>query len=495
MSTLKGKIKTKSGNVLYPETSTDLIVGLTEVAKSGSYTDLTDKPTIPTVNDATLTITQNGTSKGTFTANSSTDTTIALSDTTYENKAASSGGTDVSLVTTGDKYTWNNKQNALSTQTAYSAKGSATKVPQITTNSLGQVTGITEVIISQPTVNDATLTITQNGTSKGTFTSNASSNVTIALTDTTYESKSAASGGTAESLVTTGEKYTWNNMLPLSGGTMSGAIKAPAYGNSVINDANNNPILDTALGTGEVGVGNPTHGLRLTTPDNTDILHQSGYNSPVNVLDGANTSANPTLSGSEPTLSSLKLNGTNYAIPTGPSIPTPTSADAGKVIGVDSNGQYALTTGGVTSFGGTTGAITLGSGLSMVGNQLTLSITSYDGTVIELGYSGNITYQSMNTGSLCQTYIKFGSAPTSASDYDSYTAVSGLDGASSTGISGDTTYSNETKVYVWGSNSAVTINGVTTNGGNSYSNAVEVTLIGNYDITLVCSGSNGGAGR
>lgn len=29
-------------------------------------------------------------------------------DTTYENKAAVEGGTDVSLVTTGDKYRWNN---------------------------------------------------------------------------------------------------------------------------------------------------------------------------------------------------------------------------------------------------------------------------------------------------------------------------------------------------------------------------------------------------
>lgn len=38
---------------------------------------------MPTVNNATLTITQNGTSAGTFTANSSTDTTIALTDTTY----------------------------------------------------------------------------------------------------------------------------------------------------------------------------------------------------------------------------------------------------------------------------------------------------------------------------------------------------------------------------------------------------------------------------
>ena len=51
---------------------------LAAVATSGSYTDLTDKPTIPTVNDATLTIQQDGTTVGTFTANSSTNTTINL---------------------------------------------------------------------------------------------------------------------------------------------------------------------------------------------------------------------------------------------------------------------------------------------------------------------------------------------------------------------------------------------------------------------------------
>ena len=57
---------------------------LATVATSGSYTDLTNKPTIPTVNNATLTITQGGVSKGTFTANASSDTTIALdAGTTY----------------------------------------------------------------------------------------------------------------------------------------------------------------------------------------------------------------------------------------------------------------------------------------------------------------------------------------------------------------------------------------------------------------------------
>lgn len=42
---------------------------------------------------------------------------------------------------------------------------------------------------------------------------NSSGTVTIAATDTTYSSKTAASGGTDVSLVTTGEKYTWNNKL------------------------------------------------------------------------------------------------------------------------------------------------------------------------------------------------------------------------------------------------------------------------------------------
>ena len=108
--------------------------------------------------------------------------TIAATDTTYESKTAAANGTAVSLVTTGEKATWNAKQNALSSQTAYTSKGSATKVPQITTNSLGQVTGITEVTITQPTVNNGTLTIKANGTSKGTFTANQSSNSEINIT-------------------------------------------------------------------------------------------------------------------------------------------------------------------------------------------------------------------------------------------------------------------------------------------------------------------------
>lgn len=62
-----------------------------------------------------------------------------------------------------------------------------------------------------PTIGNGTVTIKQNETSKGSFSMNQTGGATINLTDTTYSSLSAASGGTAVSLVTTGEKYTWNN--------------------------------------------------------------------------------------------------------------------------------------------------------------------------------------------------------------------------------------------------------------------------------------------
>ena len=54
---------------------------LATVATSGSYNDLSNKPTIPSVGNGTVTITQNGTSKGTFTMNQNGNTTIALTDT------------------------------------------------------------------------------------------------------------------------------------------------------------------------------------------------------------------------------------------------------------------------------------------------------------------------------------------------------------------------------------------------------------------------------
>jgi hypothetical protein len=51
---------------------------LAAVATSGDYTDLNNTPTIPTVNNATLTIQRNGTSVGAFTANASSNVTANI---------------------------------------------------------------------------------------------------------------------------------------------------------------------------------------------------------------------------------------------------------------------------------------------------------------------------------------------------------------------------------------------------------------------------------
>jgi len=73
-----------------------------------------------------------------------------FTDTTYESKAAASGGTAVSLVTTGEKYTWNNKStvptNHASTATTYGTGSSSSyghvKLSESTSSTSGASGGI-----------------------------------------------------------------------------------------------------------------------------------------------------------------------------------------------------------------------------------------------------------------------------------------------------------------------------------------------------------------
>ena len=98
---------------------------------------------LKSVGDATITIKQDGTVKGSFTMNQTMDMTVNLTDTntTYSSLTAASGGTAVSLVTTGEKYTWNNKQDKItsSNKLAYSLISGTpsipTKVSQLTNDS------------------------------------------------------------------------------------------------------------------------------------------------------------------------------------------------------------------------------------------------------------------------------------------------------------------------------------------------------------------------
>ena len=153
---------------------------LAEVAFSGDYEDLENTPTIPTVNNATLTVQKEGSSIGTFTANSDTDTTVNVVET---------DPTVPSWAKQPTKPTY-----------SYSEITDKPTIPAAQVNSDWNAnSGVAEILNKPtiPTVNDATLTITQNGTSAGTFTANASSDTTISLTDTTYSDFSGATSSAA----------------------------------------------------------------------------------------------------------------------------------------------------------------------------------------------------------------------------------------------------------------------------------------------------------
>jgi len=127
------EVRTGAGLTGGPITSSGEISHSTSGVTAGTYT----KVTVNNLGHVT-----NGTTLGAsdipnLTLSKITDITATATNLNY-----------TSGVTSNIQTQLNNKQSTLSAQTAYSAKGSSTKVPQITTNSLGQVTGITEVAIA-----------------------------------------------------------------------------------------------------------------------------------------------------------------------------------------------------------------------------------------------------------------------------------------------------------------------------------------------------------
>ena len=156
---------------------------------------------------------------------------IPWENTEYENKAAASGGTDVSLVTTGDKYNWNNKGSG----TVTSVSGADGLTGSVTTT--GSIKPDLKSY-TQSSLTAADMGSTINRQYAVGLDSAGKLSVNVPWKNTEYESKTAASGGTDVSLVTTGEKYTWNNkgdgtVTSVSGGvgltgsvTTTGTIKA-----------------------------------------------------------------------------------------------------------------------------------------------------------------------------------------------------------------------------------------------------------------------------
>lgn len=122
------------------------LAGKQAAITAGSELDYSLLKNTPTIGNGTVTIKQNGTSKGSFTMNQSGGATINLTDTTYSSLAAASGGTAVSLVTTGEKYTWNNKQAAIS-DLATIRSNAATAFGWGDHSKAGYITSITKAMV------------------------------------------------------------------------------------------------------------------------------------------------------------------------------------------------------------------------------------------------------------------------------------------------------------------------------------------------------------
>ena len=221
---------------------------LATVATTGDYDDLTNKPTIPTVGNGTITFTQGGVTKGSITTNQSGNTTIALDagggtvDQTFDGTSANaqSGIAIYDALTDGSitpkflgeiqfyddmtpayiqfangatEFSFSHSINvsgSVSAADVYIGSGAIQATGQnydeltitnntttldsivLGSNSINVDTSISgntftyngnEVATTNniPTVNDATITFTQGGVTKGTITLNQSSNQTIAL--------------------------------------------------------------------------------------------------------------------------------------------------------------------------------------------------------------------------------------------------------------------------------------------------------------------------
>ena len=238
---------------------------LAAVATSGLYSDLTGTPTIPTVNNATLTIQKNGTTVNSFTANASSNVTANITVPT----ATSDLTNDSGFITDAGVTSFNGSTGAVTyTAPVTSVNGSTGEVTVSVPTATSDLTNDSGFITSSdlPTVGNATLTIQKNGTNVQTFTANATSNKTANITvptktsDLTNDSDfvsntdyaTASTGGVVK--VGSGLEIT-NGVLSATGGGTADAVEwdnvlnKPTFStvatSGSYNDLTNKPTIPT----------------------------------------------------------------------------------------------------------------------------------------------------------------------------------------------------------------------------------------------------------
>lgn len=123
---------------------------------SGNYNDLTNKPTLPTVNNATLTIQKNGTDVGTFTANASANKDINITVPTKTSELTNDSG----YKTTDNNTTYTLTKNG-STISLTGSDGSKTSVTDSNTTYTLSSFGVTATAAELNKLDGCTATVTE----------------------------------------------------------------------------------------------------------------------------------------------------------------------------------------------------------------------------------------------------------------------------------------------------------------------------------------------
>lgn len=201
---------------------------------SGNYNDLSNKPTIPTVNNATLTIQKNGTNVQTFTANAASDVTANITMSKSDVGLGNVGNFKAVSTVASQGLTDTEKANARANIGAGTSSFSGSY------NDLSNKPTI-------PTVNNATLTIQKNGTNVQTFTANQSSNATANITVPTKVSELTNDSGYTTNTGTVTQVKVGSTAYNPS----SGVVSLPSY--PTVPSAASSAPGDITTGTASAG--------------------------------------------------------------------------------------------------------------------------------------------------------------------------------------------------------------------------------------------------
>ena len=222
-------------------TSSGSVAYATNAGAVNNHTVETDVPTGAVFTDTTYSV-----------ATTSSDGLMSFSDKTKLDGVASGATANTGTVT------------SVAVKMNDSVKGTITTSGTI---DLGTVLTAHQDISGKANVSEAGYSLAVSGTTVSLKNKSGTvlSSITTQDTNTTYSSKSAASGGTDVSLVTTGEKYTWNNKTSNTG-TVTSIATGTGLTGGTITTSGTISLASGVVTAGTAGTSSATSGSTLAVP-------------------------------------------------------------------------------------------------------------------------------------------------------------------------------------------------------------------------------------